>query len=119
MQTQGAFTFSGERLRQARLRKGWTQDQLARSIGTRERNIIKWEKGQNVPRAETVAALARSLGCEIEFFYIEGEPDDDAEEAAMRRRARDLLSQLNPSMVEALLAEARASGQSAREGART
>lgn len=108
--------FSGKRLRKARVRKGWTQDQLSRAIGVRERNIIRWENSQNVPRAETVAALAQATGHSIEFFYVATGADEDDEEAALRRRARAFLEAMDDDMVVALHREAamKVAGRAAR-----
>lgn len=73
--------FSGERLRQARHSKGWTQAELARHAGIRERQVIRWENEQNTPRIEAVAALARVTDCDFDFFFSEsGAHDDDDEE---------------------------------------
>lgn len=72
----GTDRFSGDRMRQARFALGFTQARLAAELGTRERNIVRWENGQHLPRAEHVAALARVTGRNIAFFF--GNDDEDA-----------------------------------------
>lgn len=73
---------NGERIRNARHAAGMTQKALAHAIGTGERNIPRWEKNQNEPRAEHIAAIAKATGRSIEFFYAAGGEDDDELEAA-------------------------------------
>jgi transcriptional regulator with XRE-family HTH domain len=72
---------NGKRIRDARHGAGMTQAQLARTIETTERNIIRWENSKNQPRIESVAAIARATGHDIDFF-LEASPDDEDEEAA-------------------------------------
>ena len=69
--------FSGERIRQARFDCGMTQAQLARAAGTRERNIVRWEREQNQPRLENVLAIAEATGKPLDFFVVEANPSDD------------------------------------------
>ena len=58
----------GARIRHARVEKGWTQQQLATAVGTRERNVGRWEGDQNEPRLDAIAALARALDKPLEYF---------------------------------------------------
>ncbi len=94
--------FSPRRLQEARLHKGWSQKQLAHAVGKREGDIGRWERGQNEPRANVLAALALALGCSIEFFYIEGESDEDEKEAAQVGASRDLLRDLRAALDSAI-----------------
>lgn len=84
-----------------------TQLQLARALGVDAKNIGNWERGAHAPRGERVVGIAEATGHDIEFFYVEGDSDEEDEEAALRRAARDLLAPLNDSMVDALMAEIR------------
>jgi len=88
----------GGRIREARQRAGLTQGQLARSIETSERNIIRWENGQNEPRVHSVVAIAKATGHELDFFLTGSVESDDDEEAAaltlddyLRVRVRQIL----------------------------
>ena len=65
-------TWSGDLLRAHRIDKGWSQDELARAALTSQRNVWRWEKNQNVPGANMVAALAHALGVELDEFYENG-----------------------------------------------
>lgn len=89
---------NGGRIKEARLGAGMTQAQLARAIQTTERNIIRWENGQNQPRVASVAAIARATGHDIDFFLTGSSEADEDEEAAgmtldeyLRARVRQIL----------------------------
>lgn len=89
---------SGARIREARLSAGMTQAQLARSIETRERNIIRWENEQNEPRMAAVVAIATATGRDLDFFLTGSPEAEDDEEAAaltldeyLRVRVRQIL----------------------------
>lgn len=69
------MTVNPSRIREARLKANLSQDALARAVGTSQRNIVRWEKGEHVPRSEFLAAIAQATGRDIEFFLRE----DDAE----------------------------------------
>jgi transcriptional regulator with XRE-family HTH domain len=53
---------SGERLRQARLDLGWTQEDLAQATGFHPNSIIKWEQGVVQPRPHYWKILSEQLG---------------------------------------------------------
>ena len=44
---------------------GYTQDEVARAIGTTVTNISHWETGLKVPRPEWLTALAKFYGVEV------------------------------------------------------
>jgi len=74
--------WNGNRLVQARLHNGLTQDGLARAAGTSVTNISRWERGKNRPGAAMVLALALILSVEPESLFqaddeVEAEKDDD------------------------------------------
>lgn len=98
MQKLGAFV-DGTRIRDARLTAGLTQSELARSIRTSERNIVRWETGQNQPRVSSVALIAKATGHDLDFFLTGSSEADDDEEAAaltldeyLRVRIRQILA---------------------------
>jgi transcriptional regulator with XRE-family HTH domain len=74
----------GSRIRTARLAAGLTQAQLARSIGSGERNIVRWENDRNAPRTAFLARIADATGKPLEYFLVEeaGEPNPFPAEAA-------------------------------------
>lgn len=80
MQKLGAYV-NGSRIRDARLTAGLTQTDLAHAIRTSERNIARWESGQNQPRISSVDAIARATGHDIDFFLSGSEEAEDDEES--------------------------------------
>ncbi len=85
--------FSSEMLRQARLRRGWTQAKLARRADVSERQIVRWEAGPpsgNVPSADAVAALANALEIDVGDFYERAAEDEEEDDSDMARVAADL-----------------------------
>lgn len=65
------FRVSGTKIREARREARMTQAQLARSVGTSERNIVRWENDQNSPRADHISAIAQATGTTVEALMDE------------------------------------------------
>lgn len=61
----------GERLKEERLLRGWSQRDLAREAGTTAETISSIETGQHEPRPSTLRKLADGLGLEVRDFYKE------------------------------------------------
>ncbi len=58
---------SGDLLREARLRAGLTQKELARRAGTSQSAIARWESGAVQPSLERLRELIRACGLELTF----------------------------------------------------
>jgi transcriptional regulator with XRE-family HTH domain len=58
---------SGDLLREARLRAGLTQQELARRAHTSQSAIARWESGDVVPSFERLRELVRACGLELTF----------------------------------------------------
>lgn len=56
--------FSGARLREIRLEKGWSCEQLAIEVVRSAQTIGLWERGVKTPHSDTIVAIARALGIE-------------------------------------------------------
>lgn len=67
----------GKRLRRARERTGLSQDRFAPNVGVTPRHLIRLEKGEHQPSAETLGRIAGETGQTPESF---GYSDDDEEE---------------------------------------
>lgn len=78
---EAAAQFSGQKLRAQRLTQGLTQAELAHRAHVRERQIIRWENGQNSPRVESISALARVLKCKVGDLLTSDVAEDDDEES--------------------------------------
>jgi transcriptional regulator with XRE-family HTH domain len=61
----------GERVKEERLLRGWSQRDLAREAGTTAETISSIETGQHEPRPSTLRKLAEGLGLEVRDFYKE------------------------------------------------
>jgi transcriptional regulator with XRE-family HTH domain len=67
----GYVTTVGERLKEERLLRGWSQRDLAREAGTTAETISSIETGQHEPRPSTLRKLAEGLGVEVRDLFIE------------------------------------------------
>jgi transcriptional regulator with XRE-family HTH domain len=62
-------TIRTNRIRDARVQRGYTQAQMARALKTHERQIVRWERGESHPRPRAAAAIAEFLGVPIEHLF--------------------------------------------------
>lgn len=66
----------GQRIKEARLAKGYTQEELAKKMGYKGKSIIcKYEKNADNVTLDTVSAFAKALG--VSESYIMGWDDID------------------------------------------
>lgn len=56
------------RLKEERLRKGYTQQELAEKVGANNRNISKYEAGTTQPNYEMLCALADIFDCSADYL---------------------------------------------------
>jgi transcriptional regulator with XRE-family HTH domain len=76
----------GERLKEERLLRGWSQRDLAREAGTTAETISNIETGQHDPRPSTLRKLAEGLGIEVRDLFAEPAlPKAEAPEAGPPR----------------------------------
>lgn len=70
--------FSGAKFKEARLRAGLTQDQVAHKMGITNVAVNKWERRSRKPTADRIPQLAAALGCGVNDLYdfIEVRGDD-------------------------------------------
>jgi transcriptional regulator with XRE-family HTH domain len=99
--------FSGNKLRALRQARGLTQAELAHRAHVRERQIIRWENEQHIPRADAVARLARALKTPLASLFSKAEDDEEESES-------DLAAQL----VETIRAVVRAELSATADGGR-
>ena len=67
----------GQRIKELRIKKGLTQEQLSELISVGERNLSKIECGKSFVKAETIAKLIKSLDVEPkELFDFSVQKDD-------------------------------------------
>ncbi len=62
----------GNRLKETRLEKKLSQEELARIVGTTRQTIISIEKRQFIPTTKLALLLSLALDCKVEdLFYFE------------------------------------------------
>jgi transcriptional regulator with XRE-family HTH domain len=57
----------GDRIREARLAKDWTQAELAVRMGVNERTVARWQSGR-LPKPATLVRLATALDVPQAYF---------------------------------------------------
>lgn len=95
----------GELLRSRRADRGLTQSDLARALGVQQQAVNRWENDKDVPRRETVRAIARALeitGSEIAMAlgYVDEAQDLPSRQLRLPRGVS--LEDLEPHVVKAL-----------------
>ncbi|MGA2142941.1 MAG: helix-turn-helix transcriptional regulator [Brevinematales bacterium] len=60
--------FFGERLKQLRKEKGWSQDKLGEMVKIHGRHIGKYELGQVLPTAEAIVRIATAFGVSTDYL---------------------------------------------------
>src|SRR5215210_5492546 len=78
---------SGDLLREARLRAGLSQSELARRAGKPTSSIGRWERGEVLPSLETLRDLVRACGLELTFHLANA--DLEEHDLALIERALD------------------------------
>ena len=61
----------GEKLKQLRKERSWTQDKLGEEVGVHGRHIGKYESGRAMPNAEAIIRIAKTLAVSIDSLLIE------------------------------------------------
>lgn len=69
----------GERIREEREKRGWTQGDLSKHSGTNRDTISGVESGRHRPRPSTLRKLAGAFGLEVRDLFEEATPSPKAE----------------------------------------
>ncbi len=99
-----------QRIREARLARGWTHDDLARQMGVSWRSVQRWQKGK-LPRLGTLMRLADVL--EVPRSYLI-EDEDPATTLRDLRRSLEELTQRVDVLTQALADRGDASRSTSR-----
>ena len=62
------------RVKEYRLKKGWSQEDLAASLDIRRQAVYDIESGRYLPNTAIALRLARLFGCRVEDLFIEQSP---------------------------------------------
>mgnify|MGYP003290528925 CR=1 FL=1 len=57
------------RIREIRKEKGITQERLSKALNIRQSTVAMWENGTNMPRADKLPELAKTLGCDVSDLF--------------------------------------------------
>jgi len=68
---------AGALIREARLRSGLTQTELATRLATTQSAVARWEGGAAEPRCSTVVRAVRACGLELVIGIAEADRDHD------------------------------------------
>lgn len=71
----------GDRIRAARIARGWSQGQLGREAGVSQTGISSWERNRTEPTRDDVKRLARALGVRVDA--IEATSHETSESVAV------------------------------------
>ena len=62
------FKFNGARLKNARLYRGWTVEELSNKVDISKQAVSLYENNKNSPSFEKIVALAKELKFPYEYF---------------------------------------------------
>lgn len=63
----------GEKIKELRKEKGWTQSELAHKAMTHENSVFQWETGKNEPSIYHCIALADVFGVTLDELCCRGD----------------------------------------------
>lgn len=55
-----------KKLKEARKRKGYTQEELAHAVNVESMTIYQYESGRRVPNARMLKQIAQALDCKVD-----------------------------------------------------
>jgi len=62
----------GEKIKELRKSKGWSQEEFAAKIGIHGRHVGKYENGKVLPNAETLIKIAEVFEVSTDYLLFEG-----------------------------------------------
>ncbi len=63
-------------VKEFRLKKGWSQEELAENLGLRRQAVYDIESGRYLPNTAIALHLARLFGCRVEDLFVETTPSE-------------------------------------------
>lgn len=64
----------GEKIQALRTMKSWSQDDLAKKLGTKAPNISRWENNRGTPSAEALRELAKIFDVSADYLLFDETP---------------------------------------------
>lgn len=94
----------GDRIREARINAGMTQDDLAKKIGAAKNTVTCYEKGTREPDALKIIAIAKALGVTGDYLLGIHIPTDTlSSEARSIAKRYDQLDKHGKSLVDLVI----------------
>jgi len=62
----------GKKIREARVKAGYTQEQLAKMLGVSRQAVTKWEADRGMPDVENLKLMSRMLGTSVDYLLDDG-----------------------------------------------
>jgi transcriptional regulator with XRE-family HTH domain len=118
----------GERIREFRIKRGFTQNQMAEKLGMTESNFSSYERDKSVPPSEKLNRIALILDVSTDYLlgrtndptpYSDKSEDESPEfDEEVRALARDIqaLESQNRELLKAMIKTMREQGKEARNG---
>lgn len=91
----------GDRIKEARLRAGLTQEELAKMVGVTKGSIANYETGVSVPKVECLYPLMAALGVDANYVYGVT-PDDGSMRVSPREKQLVIAYRSHPDMQDAV-----------------
>jgi transcriptional regulator with XRE-family HTH domain len=80
----------GERIQALRKRQGWSQQQLAKKIGTSGPIVGRYERGEMTPSVEVAKKLADTFDVTLDFLADDTGRTAEIKDKAMLQRIMDI-----------------------------
>lgn len=92
------------RIAEARVARGWSQQQLAEASGLTQQSIARYESGQRDPQTSAIKALSSALN--VTVSYLLGLDSSDTELTDEEKRLIDLYRKTDGSGQRSIMAVA-------------
>ena len=73
----GANDFKNS-LKELRLKRGWTQEDLAKRLNVSKNAVANWEQGVRVPKLDKLEEIARLFNVDVNYLIGEGKEKDSS-----------------------------------------
>jgi transcriptional regulator with XRE-family HTH domain len=64
----------GEKIQTLRTSKGWSQEDLAKKLGTTAPNVSRWENNHGIPSVDSLKDLSKLFEVSVDYFIFENTP---------------------------------------------
>jgi len=97
----------GDRLKEARINKGMSQEDLAKFVGSTKQVVSKYENNQRTPKITVANKYAEILGVSLYYLLGEENPLDNSGRSEIKKKFIELIDSLSDKQAAELLDVAR------------